>query len=759
MALNRIPYVTLILLALNVIFYFVGTAAEAPYRAFVQTKEREMVGYFTQHPNLELPPETFEKISIGGQTAIGMARSQKLKVGETLAVVDEKLTLMEHFLESDDPSEPQKQDDPKTMQAIIDAERKRRQAELDGLIQEFEASLERSFYKDFGFIPAQGNLKTMFTSMFLHQSFFQLAINMLLLFGLGYVIEGAWHSLVFPLFYLFGGLFATLAYKLSAPHSAIPLLGIAGALAALAGALAVRSYNSEEAAASLVKGCGVLVVVFGILFGLRFATGNEAVGDIIGGVLFGALVAGVFRFTHFERNVLLPEEERKIERAHRHLARGTAFLRDGNLNDAIEALKQATDAEPANHVIARELCKAYAQKGSHNPAVRKFKQVIAYQMKHDALEDAVDDYVELSELLPNVVFDVAQHLQLAAAIEERALRIQRERQHSEENDKIARRFFTKAAAAYRDFVSYRQQTSKTLDLPEAIEALQHYADICGEHLSLPEEAQQAYRTLLGLSHVSPEQKKIVQSKIQQVAQALSTPASKSITSEHADESPQPARSPRPNVPLQQRLKLVRERDDSAKHPLTSVAPIKAKQVTSVSGGMELGRGSDSSICFGDIYAMFIAQLPEEQDELKARKHGTSSVSTILVADIFIGGQPRPYRVRSSQIAYPQFLSNVQQNSVKNFHQFLLRTLQQIEAVYIDQETFDFLKTGKIPQYPGQDAVEKHERNLWQQLVGLVRFHCEHCWEIYWVDRSKIPESGATTKCAKCGSAISVKRNG
>jgi predicted Zn finger-like uncharacterized protein len=130
---------------------------------------------------------------------------------------------------------------------------------------------------------------------------------------------------------------------------------------------------------------------------------------------------------------------------------------------------------------------------------------------------------------------------------------------------------------------------------------------------------------------------------------------------------------------------------------------------------------------------------------------------MLVADMFVGGQSRPYRLRSDSIVYPQFLSKPKQKSVENFHQFLLHTIQQIDAVYLDQGTFEFLKNGKIPQFSSQQAVETHELNLWQQIVSMMRFHCEKCWEVYWVDNRKIPENGAQTKCAKCGNVIFVRK--
>lgn len=760
MVISRIPYVTLVLFVLNVIVYFVGVSAEAPYKTLVQTKERDLVGYYTQHPNVELAPETFEKLSQGSQQLMALSRSETLKVGETLEKVDDKLALMEHFLNSDDPSEPQKQEDEESMQAIIEAERQRRQAEFDVLVQAFEASLEKSFYKDFGFVPTQGSFKTMLTSMFLHDRFFQLAFNMLLLLGLGYAMEGAWHSIVFPIFYLSGGIFATIVYRLSASQSTIPLLGAAGALTALAGAFAVRSYDSDAVAGSLAKGIGVLVVSFGLLLGLRTSIVNWSAGDLIGGVLFGAVVAAVFRLTNFERNVLMPEEERKAEVAGEHLGRGMALLDDKKYDEAIEELKKAVDAEPENITADKELCKAYSLKGKRNLAVRRFKHIIAQHMKHDAIEDAVDDYVELSDLVPDVVFNTEHHFKIAAALEERAFQTSHERLHPEKKAEKERALFTKAAAAYRDFVTHQQKTAKTLDSAETIEALIRYADICASSLHLPKDAYKAYQTVMGLSHTSQEQKETIKPKIQRLMQMLSQQTQKPeapATHQKDARQPRPSTTPRPNIPLQKRIKFLRETADSPKYPLKSVAPLNAKQIVAIPGGMDLGRGSDSSVSFQDIYAIFIAQFPEEQDEVKARKQGSQSVSQMLVADMFVGGQARPYRLRSDSIAYPQFLPRPKQKSVENFHQFLLHTIQQIDAVYLDQGTFEFLKNGKIPQFPSQKAVETHELNLWQQIAGMVRFHCEKCWEVYWVDNRKIPENGAQTKCAKCGNAIFVRK--
>ena len=39
----------------------------------------------------------------------------------------------------------------------------------------------------------------------------------------------------------------------------------------------------------------------------------------------------------------------------------------------------------------------------------------------------------------------------------------------------------------------------------------------------------------------------------------------------------------------------------------------------------------------------------------------------------------------------------------------------------------------------------------------MKFRCDQCGEVYWVDDAKITDQGAKTKCIKCQNVISVKK--
>ncbi|MCJ7679361.1 MAG: rhomboid family intramembrane serine protease [Candidatus Aminicenantes bacterium] len=77
---------------------------------------------------------------------------------------------------------------------------------------------------------------SLFTSMFLHGGVFHLLGNMLYLWIFGNNIEDYLGSLRFVLFYLIGGLVASLTHIIFNPGSQVPMIGASGAIAGILGA-------------------------------------------------------------------------------------------------------------------------------------------------------------------------------------------------------------------------------------------------------------------------------------------------------------------------------------------------------------------------------------------------------------------------------------------------------------------------------------------------------------------------------------------
>jgi membrane associated rhomboid family serine protease len=77
---------------------------------------------------------------------------------------------------------------------------------------------------------------TLITSVFLHGGFLHLAGNMLYLWIFGNNVEDRLGPVRFVVFYLVGGVLASLAHVLVDPASQLPMIGASGAIAAVLGA-------------------------------------------------------------------------------------------------------------------------------------------------------------------------------------------------------------------------------------------------------------------------------------------------------------------------------------------------------------------------------------------------------------------------------------------------------------------------------------------------------------------------------------------
>jgi membrane associated rhomboid family serine protease len=111
----------------------------------------------------------------------------------------------------------------------------------------FEASLStgalENFVVQYGVIPREIvngiDWQTLVTSMFLHGGWLHLIGNMLFLWVFSNNIEAVMGTPLHLLFYLAGGLAASLAHIFSDPTSGIPSVGASGAIAAILGAYLV----------------------------------------------------------------------------------------------------------------------------------------------------------------------------------------------------------------------------------------------------------------------------------------------------------------------------------------------------------------------------------------------------------------------------------------------------------------------------------------------------------------------------------------
>lgn len=162
-------------------------------------------------------------------------------------------------------------------------------------------------------ITAGHDLPTIVTSMFLHASWSHIIGNMVFLWAFGPEIEEAMGPPRYALFYLAGGIAASLAQFGFDPHSTVPNLGASGAIAAVMGAFLV-TYPRDEIRSLLFLGVFVRVTYIPAIFLIGFwfllqlfsagavvqepSTASQAGGVAylahVGGLIFGAFFARLF---------------------------------------------------------------------------------------------------------------------------------------------------------------------------------------------------------------------------------------------------------------------------------------------------------------------------------------------------------------------------------------------------------------------------------------------------------------------------------
>ena len=155
-----------------------------------------------------------------------------------------------------------------------------------------------------------GDARAMLTSMFMHAGLAHLAGNMLYLWIFGDNVEDVLGHFRYLLFYLAGGVAASLTHVVLYPNSSIPTVGASGAIAATLGAYLLL-FPQRKVLTFVPLGYFMQLarlpaaVVLGMWFVLQFFQGVLVLGMTelggvafwahIGGFVFGVLVGWVAR--------------------------------------------------------------------------------------------------------------------------------------------------------------------------------------------------------------------------------------------------------------------------------------------------------------------------------------------------------------------------------------------------------------------------------------------------------------------------------
>jgi len=162
----------------------------------------------------------------------------------------------------------------------------------------------------YGFVPAEFNPLTIFTSMFMHGGFAHIIGNMWFLYILGDNVESILGHVKYFIFYLACGIGAALAQFFVEPASQVPMIGASGAVAGVLGAYMIRFPKARvHVLAVIIIFITTFVVpaqiVLGLWFLMQLSGGLGSLGvDTTGGVAWfahiGGFIIGVTSLKYFQ---------------------------------------------------------------------------------------------------------------------------------------------------------------------------------------------------------------------------------------------------------------------------------------------------------------------------------------------------------------------------------------------------------------------------------------------------------------------------
>lgn len=173
-----------------------------------------------------------------------------------------------------------------------------------------DPGIGKSLVYMYGFVPAEFNPLTIFTSMFMHGGFAHIIGNMWFLYIFGDNVESILGHVKYFIFYLACGIGAALGQFFVEPASQVPMIGASGAVAGVLGAYMIRFPKARvHVLAVIIIFITTFVVpaqiVLGLWFLMQLSGGLGSLGvDTTGGVAWfahiGGFIIGVTSLKYFQ---------------------------------------------------------------------------------------------------------------------------------------------------------------------------------------------------------------------------------------------------------------------------------------------------------------------------------------------------------------------------------------------------------------------------------------------------------------------------
>ena len=636
---RRMPVITLSLIIVNVLLFII-TAVKAPETTEKLVEKKSiLIHYYYDHPYLDIPDETRKKL----------------------------------FSEHPDLL---KEINDRTVETPKGYNLSMEQKMIDKAVGNFEEAYENEFYRKYGYIPARGGVEKLLYSMFLHSGFFHLLFNMLFLFLSGYILEDYWGRGLYLLFYLTGGVAATLTHAHMFPDSFVPLVGASGAIAALMGAFFIRLFKTR------IHFFYFVLIVIRFWYGRFLAPAYIMLPLWLAAQLFFALLdngsgAGVAFWAHIGGFVygcvfalvmkLLKIEERLITHAIEQKVTVYDAEKDPLMTDAVKHPGHLEE----NGLKHRERALFFLSEGDMEKALFECRRALVIHIKKHEATEAMDFYMDMCEDFPRLSLKHDYQKRLVDLFEKHGR-------------------FKDAALACKNLVHDLKDSGLKEELAAA---LKRYDCLLRDHLNQAGPAEKVFEQVR-----LPEKTGVKQP----VVSALGRETQDSVKEGHENEHPMKSEGEKSNAG---KLKICRN------NKVTSIDHLPSQPLLSVDPRMV----ARTSLCPEGLVLEGVSQKPLPCQSIRFITVFQFFGESHFCLDLFVKGEMRPYRIKSDRVAFADFFDKTLGNAAENFRRFIGHLLSVSPALLTDLDTRLFMDKGKVRIYTSDTRLEAYEKSIWSRL--------------------------------------------
>lgn len=279
------------------------------------------------------------------------------------------------------------------------------QVEMDKLCADYDTARDGTIMWDFAFHPYHPKPWSYITAAFLHGGWLHIIFNMWFLWLAGTILEDAWGRVVYPIFYLVCGIFASMCHAMIFPGSMMPVVGASGAIAGLMGAFLARFPKTKIKMMWIFfwmrpfKFDVPAYILLPLWLAIQLAWGISAPNEggvaywaHVGGFAFGMIGAVLLRATGVEHKMDQSIESKVSLSISPHIANAVEWLEQGRPDYVIAELDQELKEHPDSGEALELMLKAQEKTSNQEGIKQALGSLVRYYVTAGDSQNALSHY-------------------------------------------------------------------------------------------------------------------------------------------------------------------------------------------------------------------------------------------------------------------------------------------------------------------------------------------------------------------------------